>query len=104
MDDAQILVRSPLGFSVRITHARWNKIVGIKHPNLAGLESEIQRTIETPDVIRRSRKAPNVYLCYCQAGERRWWCAVLRATNAEGFLVTDYLTDAIKEGEPLWSK
>jgi len=76
----------------------------MKHPILAGRQSEIQETIENPDVIRRSRKAADVYLCYPQAGERRWWCAVVRATNGEGFLVTAYLTDAIKEGEPLWSK
>jgi len=61
-------------------------------------------TIENPDSIRRSRKAPDVHLCYRQAGERRWWCAVVRATNGDGFLVTAYLTDAIKEGEPLWQK
>lgn len=31
--------RTPLGFSVRVTVARWNLIVAAKHPVMAGRES-----------------------------------------------------------------
>jgi hypothetical protein len=44
---------------------------------------------------------PNVYLFYKSKGIRRWVCAVARRLNGDGFLVTTYPTDAIKEGEHL---
>ncbi len=47
---------------------------------------------------------PNVYLFYKSEGIRRWVCAVARRLNGDGFLVTTYPTDAIKEGEHLWPK
>jgi hypothetical protein len=34
----------------------------------------------------------------------RWLCAVAKRLNAEGFLITTYPTDAIKEGERIWNK
>ena len=36
--------------------------------------------------------------------ERRWVVAVARRLNGDGFLITAYQTDAIKEGETLWHK
>ena len=34
-----------------------------------------------------------------------WWiCAVAKSLNDEGFLITTYPTDAIKESEILWTK
>jgi len=34
----------------------------------------------------------------------RWICAVAKRLNEEGFLITTYLTDAMKEGEQIWSR
>jgi hypothetical protein len=35
----------------------------------------------------------------------RWVCAVVRhEKDVEGFLITAYLTDAIKEGEKIWPR
>ncbi|MDJ0550184.1 MAG: DUF4258 domain-containing protein, partial [Microcystis sp. M49637_WE12] len=35
---------------------------------------------------------------------KRWLCAIIRKLNGDGFLITTYPTDAIKEGEILWQK
>ena len=34
----------------------------------------------------------------------RWICAVAKRLDGEGFLITTYPTEAIKEGEQVWSK
>jgi hypothetical protein len=34
----------------------------------------------------------------------RWVCAVAKRLNEDGFLITTYPTDAIKEGERIWPR
>jgi hypothetical protein len=34
-------VMTPLGFRVQVSRARWDLIVSIKHPAMAGQESEV---------------------------------------------------------------
>ena len=47
---------------------------------------------------------PAVLLFYRLAQPGRWLCAVTKQLNDEGFLITTYPTDGIKEGERLWSR
>jgi hypothetical protein len=97
-------VMTPLGFRVRVTHAYWELIVTIKHPVMAGREEDVKKTLEQPDEIRQSKSDQNVYLFYKAEREKRWICAVSRQTGEEGFLITAYATDAIKEGVSVWHK
>ena len=57
MPDADVLfeVRTPLGFSVRVTRARWELITTAKHPVMAGRESSVRLALESPDEVRQSR-------------------------------------------------
>jgi hypothetical protein len=95
---------TPLDCIIRVTVAYWEIITQIKHPVMAGKEAEVQATLTQPDQIRRSRSDPNVYIFYKFQRENRWICAVARKLNGEGFLITTYPTDAIKEGEIVWQK
>ena len=95
-------VETPLGFSVRTTVSHWTLITTVKHPILRGREVDVQKTLRTPDEIRRSKSDAQVYLFYHTDGEKRWLCAVARRLNREGFLITAYRTGNIKEGEHLW--
>lgn len=106
MADADLLfeVRTPLGFSVRLTRTRWNLITTIKHPVMAGRESSVRQALETPDQVRQSRVDPEVLLFYRAEGTRRWVCAVAMRAPDPAFLVTAYPTDAIKEGVRVWPK
>ena len=97
-------VMTPLNFRVRVTRAYWDVIITIKHPVMAGHESAVQETLQSPDEIRVSRKDPALYLFYKSERKRRWVCAVTKRLDGEGFLITAYPTDAIKEGERVWHK
>ena len=64
--------------------------------------TEVQDVLQTPDEVRRSQSDPAVFLFYRAERPERWLCAVAKRLNGEGFLVTTYPTDAIKEGERIW--
>ncbi|MBF0228140.1 MAG: DUF4258 domain-containing protein [Desulfamplus sp.] len=97
-------ILTPLGFSVRVTHDYWNLISTIKHPVMANKIIEVQETLRDPYEIRLSRKDSAVYLFYRSEHISRWVCAVAKRLNGDGFLITAYPTDSIKEGEQIWLK
>jgi len=47
---------------------------------------------------------PQVYLFYKLEQMGLWICAVAKRLDSEGFLITAYPTDAIKEGERIWPR
>jgi hypothetical protein len=100
--DVEFEVTTPLGFTVRVSRAYWEVLVRIKHPAMLGREQDVQDALTGPDEVRRSRTDDGVLLFYKSEGERRWVCAVCKRTNGDGFLITTYPTDAIKEGERIW--
>ena len=69
-----------------------------------GRDRDVTEALENPVEIRRSRSDLTVYLFYKQAGSDRWICAVAKRLNSEGFLITTYITDAIKEGDRIWPR
>lgn len=93
-------VATPLGFTVRTTASYW-KLLLLKHPEIEGRERDIERTLAEPDVVRRSRRDPAVHLFYRAEGAYHL-CAVVKRLGGDGFLVTAYVTDTVKEGERLW--
>ena len=97
-------VATPIGYTVRVTESYWARIVTDKHPVMNGRTEDVKKTLENPDQIRRSRSDPNVLLFYKKERPRRWICAVTKRLDGEGFLVTTYLTDAVKEGETIWTQ
>jgi hypothetical protein len=103
-EELQFEVITPLGFRVRVTRAYWEIIVGIKHPVMAAHEQAEKETLEKPSEIRLSNTDPSVHLFYRTERSERWVCAVAKRLDSEGFLITAYPTDAIKEGERIWPK
>lgn len=105
-DNNEILfeVETPLGFRVRVTVEYWNVIVAIKHPVIRGREADVQDVLRNPDEIRLSKRDPGVYLFYKSERIGRWVCAVTKRLDGEGFLITAYPTDAVKEGERIWRR
>ena len=97
-------VMTPLGFQVRVTKVYWELIVTIKHPIMAGREEDVKKVLAQPDEIRQSKSDEMVFLFYKEEREKRWICAVSKQTGSEGFLITTYPTDAIKEGVQVWHK
>lgn len=66
MADADVLfeAQTPLGFSVRVTRARWQLIVTTKHPVMSGRDSSVKLALESPDEVRQSRSDAEVLLFY----------------------------------------
>ncbi len=87
-----------------MTKGYWKLIVTTKHPVMTGREGDVKRALEQPDEIRQSKFDEWVYLFYKAEREKRWICAVSKQTGEEGFLITTYPTDAIKEGVQIWHK
>jgi hypothetical protein len=97
-------VLTPLGFRVSVTRERWQIITTSKHPVMSGREAIVKATLENPEQIRQSRSDPQVLLFYHAEGSSRWVCAVAKRADDQGFLITAYPTDAIKEGTPIWPR
>jgi hypothetical protein len=101
-DDLLFEVATPMGFTVRVSHAYWEVIVTIKHPVMAGCEEIVRDVLARPEEVRISRSDNAVYLFYGRERERRRVCAVAKRVADEGFLITAYPTDAVKEGVRVW--
>lgn len=95
---------TPLDFCVRVSRSYWHLIITVKHPVMAGRELDVKETLENPDEIRLSRSDASVYLFYSSESKGRWVCAVAKRLEGDGFLITTYPTDAIKEGERIWPR
>jgi len=101
--DVLFEVTSIFGKVIRTTESHWTLITKIKHPEIEGIEKQVQECIRNPIEIRRSSEDGNVYLYYIRQG-RYFLCVVARHLNGDGFIITAYLTDKIKEGNVIWKK
>ena len=90
-------VLTPLGFLVRTTDQYWN-VLQHKHPEITGRLSQVQSCLVAPEQARHSKQDRAVYL---SLGPYHL-CVVARRLDGDGFVITCYLTDAIKEGAKVW--
>jgi hypothetical protein len=96
-------IQTPLGFAVRTTDEYWERIVSEEHRNMRDHEDEVKATLGNPDVVKQSIADPNVLLFY-RPRQEGWTVAVAHRLNGEGFLITCYLTAAIKKGTEIWKR
>ena len=96
-------VATPLGFRVHCTSAQWDRISTIKHPPMRGRLQDVVDTLVEPDQARRSVGDPAVLLFHRRI-EPRWVCAVVKHEGRDGFLITAYPADKIKQGEIVWTR
>ncbi len=96
-------VQSVLGRTIRLTRRYWLKIVRDKHPVMRGKEQHVQKALAEPVEVRRSKSDPAVHLYYRRYGQR-FICVVARHQNGDGFVITTYISDNIKEGEIVWRR
>jgi hypothetical protein len=94
------------GRTVRLTDERLAHI--LQHPEMAGMEAEIERILQSPAEVRVSRSDSTVQLFYeyyarTRVGEK-WLCVVVKYQPDDAFVVTAYLTDQLKPGDTIWPK
>lgn len=102
--DEYFRVKTPLGVTIRTTKEYWEQIAKIKHPSITEHESEVKEALKNPDEIRKSRKDAKVYLYYKRIGKLNVFVVTEHAGGSEGYIITAYLTDRIKEGEQIYVK
>ena len=93
-------VLTPLGFTVQTTVEYWS-LIETKHPKLRGRAQEVVDVLGHPDQVCQSRQDATVYLFYC-VDQSRLLCAVVKRLDGEGFLITAYPCDKVKEGDRIW--
>ena len=89
----------------RLTDERLAHI--LEHAELAGMEDEIERLLQSPTEVRRSRSDDNVMLFYEFHTRTRVGgngCVEVKYLPDDAFVVTAYLTNTIKPGEVVWPK
>ena len=96
-------VCSKLNRLIRITKSHWDLITLVKHPIIKGKEILVKGCLQEPREIRLSQDDKSVYLYYKQWG-KYYLCVVAKHLNKEGYIITIYATDKIKEGEKVWRK
>lgn len=98
------VIRDCFDRSVRLTDERMAHI--LQHPEMAGMEAEIVQALRSPLEVRISRSDKTVQFFYEYYANTRvggkWLCVVVKYPSADGFVVTAYLTDRLKEGETIW--
>ncbi|MEP7233654.1 MAG: DUF4258 domain-containing protein [Ignavibacteriota bacterium] len=97
-------VETPIALRIRCSHEYWQIITVRKHPVMRDKLDEVKGCLGSPDEIRESRSDRSVYLFYKKMRSNRWICAVTKRLNGAGFLITTYITDAVKEGKNIWNR
>ena len=95
-------IKTPLNVTVRTTKEYWEYVVNIKHREMNTKKETVKAALSEPDTIRKSKIDESVFLYYKQ--EDKLYCVVVRHEGVEGFLITAYPTDKVKEGEIIWTK
>ena len=94
------------GNKVRLTDERLGHI--LDHPEMQGMEQEIERVMHKPQFVRRSRSDEAVRLFYAFYAQTlvdgKWLCVVVKYVTNDAFVITAYLTDKPKAGENLWPR
>ena len=90
-----------LGKRVYATKTRWSLIIKTKHLEIKGKEKEVKETLTEPDEIRQSISDDSVYLYYKNYGKLSLSVVVKHKDN-EGFIITAYYADRIKEGNQIY--
>ena len=96
-------VKSALNKQIKTTKEYWQKITVVKHPSIKDREKEARETLISPDIIKISNSDKKVFLYYKEY-RKNYLCVVVRHENGNGFIITVYITNKIKEGKQIWQK
>jgi hypothetical protein len=100
------VIQDCFGQAVRLTDERLAHI--LEHAELSDMVDELERALQTPSEVRRSRSHDALKLFYQFYARTRvggkWLCVVVKYLPDDAFVITAYLTDTVKAGETLWPK
>ncbi len=93
------------GRRIRLEDERLDHI--LKHREMANMELTLEKTLLEPERVVQSKSDDDAFMFYAYQKETlfgdKWLCVVVKYTDSP-FVLTAYLTDAIKKGKELWRK
>jgi len=91
---------------IRLTDERFKHI--LERPEMISAESQIKETILVPEIIKESKHDVKVQIYYGPYEKtpvtKKYLAVIVKILNHEGFVITSYYTDKIKEGKTLWKR
>ena len=91
---------------IRLTSERRDHI--LKHPEMARMLGAIAETVRSPEWVVQSASDERARLhyryYYGTAVGDKYLCVVVKVAGNDAFIITAYLTDAIKAGVGLWPR
>ena len=92
---------------IRLTDERLEHIE-LDHPEMSGQIDKVAETLQTPEIVIRSRSDSEAELFYRHYSETpvgdKYMCVIVRGRSKDCFIITAYFTDTIKRGEALWRR
>ncbi len=92
------------GRLVRLTEERKAHIE--RREEMINQLAKIEEALQSPDIVRRSRQDPTVWLYYKRYTQtpvsEKYLLVVVKAEVESPFVITAFFTDTIKPGEPVW--
>ncbi|MBI4823737.1 MAG: DUF4258 domain-containing protein [Nitrospirae bacterium] len=95
-------IKTPLNVEIRTTKEYWQYLITKKHKIMENKEALVRETLNQPDEVRQSKINKDVFLYYRRFD--KLYCIVVKHTGQEGFLITAYPVDKVKEGEVVWTR
>ena len=90
-------VTDKTGRKIRLTKRQWTHIVD-KHPDMAGKQEEIMKTLEIPEFIlpeKFNEKMQNYYKY--NKSQKEYLLVVVKYLNGDGFIATSFYTRKIRK-------
>lgn len=91
--------------TIELTDERWYHITK-EHPEVKEYREKIQEVLTSPDYIKKSSRDAKVLLYYKYYRDifvGKFLLVVVKK-DLRSFILTCYITDAIKRGETLWER
>jgi hypothetical protein len=102
-----VILTDYLGRKVRFTTERRRHILKY-HPEMLEWVDRVGAVLAQPEQVVRSRSDPEAELFYVWQTRTRvgpkYLCVVVVVRSSDAFILTAYLTDAIKKGIVLWPR
>jgi len=94
------------GIEIELTEERWNHITK-EHPEIKTHYEKIGDVLSAPDQVKLSKRDENVFLYYrfyhdIQSG--KYLLIVVKKDQERSFVLTGYITDAIRKGDTIWER
>jgi hypothetical protein len=94
------------GHIIRLTDERLAHILA--HPEMVGMDMALEGALAMPDRVVQSPSDLAVRLYYRRypatlVGDKLL-CVVIKMAEEDAFIITAYLTDAVKRGRVLWER